>query len=201
MGALLSYPMAVKRSIFQNWFLTCFEHVGSKGERNVLVILRLVALAMFCLVAASGCGGGPKLPPRYQVTGTFIYNGEPVEGARVTFTPTEDTAHVGNATTDAQGKYTIKAIEGPHKVTIEKGSSAEDTPRSDDNLLSAPPPPKHLLPAKYIFTETTDLQADVKPSGENVFDFELIGSPGGAVSGPSEVENDTMPQTIDPRFP
>jgi len=150
------------------------------------------------LVTLTSCGGD-SLPPRYEVTGTVSYNGESVEGATLMFTPADGGGDVGVGKTDAQGKYKIEAIEGPQKVTIQKlenqGSGTDDNVDaadfSEETTATDPSPPKHLLPKKYIWVDSTDLQAEIKTSGENVFDFELSGSPAGVIADRSESEDES----------
>jgi hypothetical protein len=56
-------------------------------------------------------------------------DGTPVEGAGVVFTP-EAGGLPANATTDASGKFTLKALLGPHTVAVTKtkaiGGSSEE---------------------------------------------------------------------------
>lgn len=73
-----------------------------------------------------GCGGGSDRPSLAPASGIVTLNGEPVEGASLTFIPVAG-GRPGSAITDAQGRYTIKtyqdapgAITGEHKVAVIK---------------------------------------------------------------------------------
>ena len=73
----------------------------------------------------SGCGGSDR-PSLAPASGIVTLNGEPVEGASLTFIPVAG-GRPGSAITDAQGRYTIKtyqdapgAIIGEHKVAVIK---------------------------------------------------------------------------------
>lgn len=82
----------------------------------------LVPLLTLILV---GCGGNDR-PSIVPASGIVTLNGEPVDGASLTFVPTAG-GRPGSAITDAQGRYTIKtyedapgAISGEHKVSVIK---------------------------------------------------------------------------------
>ena len=82
----------------------------------------LVPLLILILV---GCGGSDR-PSIAPASGIVTLNGEPVDGASLTFVPTAG-GRPGSAITDAQGRYTIKtyedvagAIIGEHKVSVIK---------------------------------------------------------------------------------
>jgi len=89
------------------------------------------------LFFASGCGG-PKLHP---VSGTVTLDGNPVEGAAVTFM-SDDGKNTYAGLTDASGKYTLYAGEKPgasagsYKVLVTKPKKVEGdmTPGSADYL-------------------------------------------------------------------
>jgi hypothetical protein len=156
----------------------------------------LVCLPLLALV--TGCGGdGLGTVP---VTGTVTLDGQPVEGATVTFTPASETAGTDRSAvglTDASGKYSLNAtgggegaVPGTYSVTITKveGHEAEAPAASQEEamkkmqeqaaqggsaaLMPKPTVMKHLLPEKYSAPGTSGFKAEVK-SGSNVFDFPL----------------------------
>jgi len=115
------------------------------------------------------------------------YNGEPVEGATVTFMATSEGGRGAMGTTDASGKYSLLtfvagdgAIPGSYKVKIAKkaGGGGFEATEGAGGMLVPPaggPPtvkPKDELPAKYADDSTSGLTAEVKV-GNNTFDFEL----------------------------
>lgn len=80
------------------------------------------------LVLLLGCGGGSDRPQLAAASGIVRLNGEPVEGASVTFIPVGG-GRPGSGRTDSTGRYTIKtyqdasgAIIGEHKVAVVKMS-------------------------------------------------------------------------------
>jgi len=141
----------------------------------VTLVLGIVALAL------SGCGeSGPTL---YPASGTVTYNGKPVEGASVTFTP--ESGPIGVGTTDAAGKYTIAtlgkpgAVPGENKVSVSKastvGAGKQMTPEDMMKLQKGGATTKAELPEKYSSPITSGLPpANVTADGaKNVFNFEL----------------------------
>lgn len=89
-------------------------------QRPYYVLVPLISLILV------GCGGGSDRPSLAPASGIVTLNGEPVEGASLTFIPTAG-GRPGSAITDAQGRYTIKtyqdapgAIIGEHKVAVIK---------------------------------------------------------------------------------
>lgn len=150
-------------------------------------------LLCFALLIASGCGqGGPNINPQ-PVGGVVLFNGEPVEGATVSFTPdrtggdAEGVPAVGR--TGADGTFRLRALHsgrpftagtamGQYIVTVVK----QDIPAmSDPELINNPPPvmppamlePRDLLPAIYASTSKSPLRAEVR-KGDNEFRFELV---------------------------
>jgi predicted small lipoprotein YifL len=77
--------------------------------------LRLSLLLPLFLLLAMGCGKkGPKLVP---VSGKVLMDGQPLANANVSFQPVAKlpdgtTAPDASATTDAEGRYSLKALEG-----------------------------------------------------------------------------------------
>ena len=137
-------------------------------------------LILICeLVLLSGCSGGSDNPQTVNVKGVVLYNGQPVEGADVIFTPTAGRPASGR--TNAQGEFTLKTFEegdgalpGEHVVTVGKVESAARTggdPGRDPP--STAPVAKALLPAKYNDSRQSDLKASVTVAGPNDFKFEL----------------------------
>lgn len=149
-------------------------------------------LLCFALLFVGGCGhGGPNINPQ-PVGGVVLFNGEPVEGATVSFTPertgadAEGVPAVGR--TGVDGTFQLRALHsgrpftagtavGQYIVTVVK----QDIPAlSDPELVNNPPPvmppamlePRDLLPATYGSTVKSPLRAEVI-KGDNNFQFEL----------------------------
>lgn len=154
-------------------------------------------LSLLTLLALSaGCGQGTdsNRPKTFPVSGTVTQDGQPVEGANVSFHAADGSAGAVGIT-DASGNYTLTtfsasdgAVAGDHKVTITKtdrpvveatsdGSVADtgDEPEEQQGTQSSEEGgrPKNLLPEKYASPETSELTATVSESGENKFDFQI----------------------------
>ena len=155
-------------------------------------------LLMVGIALCVGCPQGVDHPPTHPVTGTVTYNGDPVEGANVTFVATGGGQGAAGVT-DASGKYTLTtfasgdgAVAGKYGVKIFKfevdaadaGGGAAGEPEEPGGLPDpgvgitggpegAPDPgPKNLLPEKYNDPGTSGLDATVV-EGPNTFDFPL----------------------------
>ncbi len=134
-------------------------------------IPRISHWVCLCLAVGliSGCfGGAGDRPDTGTVTGVVTLDGSPVEGATVTFQPTEGRPSAG--VTDSSGKYVLMysidvegAKVGQHTVTISK----EDQKFDDDGELIQS---NETLPSQY--NQDSELTKEVK-SGENTIDFAL----------------------------
>jgi len=136
-----------------------------------------------CLAGCSG-GGDDDRAPTVPVNGTVTYNGSPVEGATVTFSPTEPGGFGSIGTTDAKGRFSLMsqwgaagAVPGSYQVAVSK----TQVETSDDGLEEArieeeDAPPAEItehLPEKYKSAKSSGLTADVQADGENSFTFDL----------------------------
>ncbi len=135
-------------------------------------------LALPVAVSLVGCGGSDKIAT-VPVKGTVAYQGKPVEGAAVMFSPAQGPS--ATAETNANGEFTLKtqtqdgAVTGEHVVTISKVVSP---PAGAGDLGRVPPdtnpaPPKSLIPRKYSDPQASGLKKTVTKSGANEFAFEL----------------------------
>lgn len=99
----------------------------------------------------------------HPVTGTVTLDGQPVEGATVSFQMDGKSKAVG--VTNDRGEYALSTSEpndgvpaGQYMVTIAKNDPATQ---------------KNLLPMKYADARTTGITVQVSESGINKFNFEL----------------------------
>lgn len=127
----------------------------------------------------TGCGSGVSIdqPELGLVSGTVLFDGNPLAGAMVTFLP-EDGRPASGVTNDS-GVYELTYIRntkgcktGSCKVSISNEvESADEADREGDDFVQTKSKSKHFeLPAKY--NARTELMAHVK-SGENTHDFQL----------------------------
>lgn len=129
----------------------------------------LAVRRLFCFVAitisTTGCQDGPDL---VEVEGVVMLDGQPLEGATVTFRPIEGRPSFG--TTDAEGHYSLAytlekpgALAGGHSVSITTlRAASDDAPRRFV---------KDRVPPRYN-TEST-LRVVVEP-GQKTHDFTLV---------------------------
>jgi hypothetical protein len=110
----------------------------------------LVGFGLFALLVGAGCGGDG--PARYRVSGTVSFNGQPVPGGEITFSPdiSQGNSGPGSFALIKQGKYeTFRdkgAVAGPHRVSI-SGYNAMPGEIPDDQI-------KELFP---IYQTTIEL--------------------------------------------
>lgn len=138
------------------------------------------------LLVSAGCGSGPKLVP---VSGIVTLNGEPLEGAELTFIPDPNNVEVtpGGDQTGPQGNY--KAMynyrsglaAGKYTVLISKkastGEGAEDAPpeiMGDPTMAAMAGYMEETLPEKYSDPLKSDFTIEVPPEG-GVFEFDVKG--------------------------
>lgn len=143
------------------------------------------------LAGILGCSGSddPKLIP---AGGVVNYQGRPLPGAKVTFIP-ESKGGVAMATTDSQGKFTLKTgmdsgiAAGPCSVTVtmmeassESGLSNKMTPEDMQMLAmqgkleaELAKQEKSLIPKKYAKADSSGLNFEVKSGSENQFTINL----------------------------
>jgi hypothetical protein len=127
-------------------------------------------------LAAAGCGGAPKLVP---VTGTVKLDGKPVDGVRVYFWPTEQTAKTfvnrfAIGFSDKDGKFSLRGTNGDgveageYKVTFARPTTGPAKPGRKPN----PKNEKELLPPELTELSLTKHIATVS-STSNDFVFDL----------------------------
>ena len=156
------------------------------------VFMKYSGIALLVL-SLCGCSGSSEEKTVYEVTGTVTFGGGPVAKATVMFSPL-DKQPVATGITDAKGVYRLTtydsfdgAAAGKYDVLISKVAVAKSSgqPAHDatgKNTASSAPvhnaadaetedggatlDPKYGKPGN-------GMAAEVKSSGENVFDFKL----------------------------
>lgn len=149
------------------------------------------------LAALVGCGGGVERPATAPVSGTVMYNGQPISGATVSFW-TEGAPRAATGVTGDDGTFQLSmfaandgALPGVHTITVTKIDPGAAPPaQSMEAMLDDPTAlasmgsanaggggkdagPKSLIPAKYGDRNTTTLKETVSAEGENQFVLQL----------------------------
>ena len=107
--------------------------------RTVFCADRLRAcLTLLACLAVAGCGGsGDSGPPRYILTGTVTFKGQPVPKGFIQFTPDASKGNSGPASGApiVDGKFTTErgTIGGPHRVQV-TGMDGVKTVESGEEL-------------------------------------------------------------------
>jgi len=153
----------------------------------------LVALAS-SLAIITRCGPDPNLG---QVAGIVTYNGEPVEGATVSFFPASPDGVLAVGVTDADGRYVLQAplerrgatqgaFAGTYNVTIRK---LEVTPNPVDILYQqglitydefmdrgggGGGTSRDILPDRFRDVQQSGLQVEVQARTQHEFNFDLV---------------------------
>ncbi len=126
-----------------------------------------------------GCSGSDRQP----VQGTVTLDGEPLEGAAISFTPAEG-GRPASGNTDAQGKFTLGSFTandglppGSYKVSVvktEARTQAQAAPTDDAengeaasgesaSMGAMETGVRYITPVKYASPLTTDLIIEIGP--------------------------------------
>jgi len=144
-----------------------------------------------------GCNPDSKY---VKVTGTVTYNGQPVEGATVTFQPLGADGESAAGITDAGGKYSVTSVyavqggagvvPGDYTITVSKVDRPVDpneaayskgeitynelqARKAAKPLLAGAGRSKQLLPLKYTVASNSDLKVTVQKGRNPPFIFDL----------------------------
>lgn len=150
----------------------------------------LLGMLVLCLPLTAGCGGGASGPPLAKVTGVVTLDGNPVEGATISFVPKGEGA-MSLALTDPEGKFAMRtaagkegAVVGDHTITVSLSvttgggatGSADDLapPQSFEGGAPAEAPKTlFLVPEKYGSPTTSGLTVTVPSGGLSDYAVEL----------------------------
>jgi hypothetical protein len=134
---------------------------------------------MIVLAEGSGCGPDTShLPKTVPAEGVVTLDGKPVDGAQVVLVPAADGAHGAFGTTDANGKFALRAFE--QKEGAVPGSYKVQVSKTVEVRLKGPPvdggdPVRfdYAVPAKYTGAQTSGLTVTVPDSGIRDIKLEL----------------------------
>lgn len=144
-----------------------------------------VWVLLFAVICFSGCGGGADRKPTGKVKGKVTFNGQPVSGGTITFSPASRPAEgkgnepgkAGSGTVGSDGTFTITtytpndgAVVGKHTVTYFPPSTAEEpgAGHSDETAAANAPP---ASPFAGLVPKTPEVEIK---AGENTLDIELV---------------------------
>jgi hypothetical protein len=134
-------------------------------------------IAVLCPILLSGCGGSASELNVVPARGIVTFDGQPVEGANVIFSPADGKQTLASqAVTDSEGRFEMSTHSGGGKFVpgIAPGRYAVAVTKLDTAAVSTTlAPPKDLLPKKYGSPQTSGLSADVTAGSENDFEFML----------------------------
>jgi hypothetical protein len=125
-----------------------------------------LAASAICLLAAAGCG--TRDLPRYAVTGTVTFEGEPVPKGDVQLLPLA-APRGPDATRITAGQFATRSIAGKHRVEIR---ALRPLPGGQLDGFGLPATEAYI-PARY--NESSELEVEVTPAGPNDFRFDLMG--------------------------
>lgn len=147
----------------------------------------LISVLVLTMVSAClGCNKEMRLEGTVKVTGTVTFQGKPLEGASVAFSPI-DMGRAASGKTDATGRFQLTSLKaddgampGKYNVSVSK-VEVENAMTADEAMKwfkehSGPPPGgniKNALPDKYKDVKTSGLTAEVTEGGANDFTFSL----------------------------
>ncbi len=124
------------------------------------------------LAAVVGCGDASE-PPRLAVSGKVTLDGKPLPAGQLTFVPLDGrTASVAEV---RDGAFRADGADGPaagrYQVAIYAVESTGKTIPSPDVPGATIVEERDLIPDRY--NVKSELTAEVKPDGENAYEFAL----------------------------
>lgn len=161
--------------------------IGSQAMKCTPAHIRgAMSLGILVILAASGCSGGPAIPPTHPVKGKITYKGQPLADAEVAFVSRLDNKDVKPAggRTNASGEYSLAtyidpehevsgATTGEFIVTIQKTEQMDDQKMMEEFQKNPMMEFKPLIPVKYSDPKLTPFAATVEAGKTNTFDFVL----------------------------
>ncbi len=146
-----------------------------------------LVVCLFSLAGLIGCGSETEIDT-VSVTGKVTLDGEPVEGAIVTFVPDFPKGRPAVGRTDRRGAYTLMTVEpgdgalpGGYGIMVRKpsGSAGQTTDANQEEAsrggadMSRRSEVTYELPAKYATPGKSGLKAKVTADGGNNFPLKL----------------------------
>lgn len=154
-------------------------------KRTTQFIAVIVFLSV--LLPYVGCRG-TRIPGLAKCEGTVLWNGNPVEGATVGFSPKDPAGRSAFGVTDAAGKFKITTLDandgiapGEYLVSVKKQTSVREGGGVDpQNPRAGAVAPErivitHYIPQVYADKATSGFSATIPPNGTKDLLFELVG--------------------------
>jgi hypothetical protein len=142
---------------------------------RITVLLAVLVAGGFALSLAGGCGSKTAPEATAAVRGRVTFNGKPVVGGLVVFSPDPERS--------ARGKP-AQAQTGPDGTFILHIDGVARIPAGWYRVALAPAPavpdpasPAPLFPAKLARPDLSGLQREVLPGKEHVFEFTVETNP------------------------
>jgi hypothetical protein len=146
------------------------------NPRRLLLILASAVSLLMTAGCSAKVAGRPKVVP---ASGRVLYNGQPLEGAHVTFTnPTAKRS--AYAQTDANGQFSLTtferqdgAVPGKQQISVSKVKMTSQLDPGVDRTTVAPatksttPERRWLIPERYGDVATSGLTAEISEDGKN----------------------------------
>ncbi|MDR1477835.1 MAG: hypothetical protein LBJ00_02725 [Planctomycetaceae bacterium] len=138
-------------------------------------------LVFVCLI---GCKkNDPRKIGLVPASGTITYNGSPLDGATIVFTPKDTSKQGAGALSSTNGKFVLTTIsdnDGAFPVEYSVYVLKEESPQiSDEELMEyarqgkTPPQPKNLLPVKYTNPDEPIINISIPATGDKNIIIEL----------------------------
>ena len=153
-----------------------------KHDTAILSLLVIISLA------AAGCHRGPRLEGLVLCRGTVFFQGEPLAGATVTFSPKENSPGVraAVATTDDKGAFSLMTLgqkgifPGEYRVSLVKNNAVE-TPSSRERTEQMSPGGRpgrpqrieSMIPVKYNNERSSGLEFLIGEQGAKELKIEV----------------------------
>lgn len=133
-------------------------------------------IAAAAVAALPGCAP-PGSAPTVPAAGRLTYQGKPLAGIDVVFTPTQ--GRRGSGTTDADGRFRIStfakgdgAVPGRHRVTLWPVGLRASNLDVDPALRTQAPEPDLPFPGRYASADS-DLVVDLGDTGSRNLELTL----------------------------
>ena len=167
------------RQFKENFFMRIAKPV------RACFVLSFLAIA----VLLGGCNKAPGLKGLYPVKGKLTWDGNPVAGASIMFSPTftGENARAAGAVTNANGEFTIQTLmpddgvyPGEYLISVSKREldkvyTEEELAAAAAKNISLPTSAHHVLPTKYANGETSGFKVTVVAGKNEPLLLEMTG--------------------------